>query len=170
MKARLDIALVSADWINRFSSAIVSHVATMTSDHSLLIIDFSPSFNNPARKTFKFEPMWVRSIEFRNSISSFWNSSTSAGTSITNILRRCAGKISCWNKSSFGGVQDQLNNLRTKLEEIQNNERTPATVEEESKIMIELDEWRFREELLWKQRSRIQWLMEGDLNTRYFHA
>lgn len=40
--------------------------------------------------------------------------------------------------------------IQKELEDIKRNERTIITVTEESRISRDLDEWRFREELLWK--------------------
>lgn len=32
-----------------------------------------------------------------------------------------------------------------------------------------LDELLLREEMLWKQRSRVQWIKVGEQNTKFFH-
>ncbi|KAL0378863.1 UNVERIFIED_CONTAM: LINE-1 retrotransposable element O protein [Sesamum radiatum] len=39
-----------------------------------------------------------------------------------------------------------------------------------SALRLKLDELLAREEMMWKQRGKVQWLREGDLNTAFFHA
>ncbi|KAL9662706.1 hypothetical protein QQ045_027539 [Rhodiola kirilowii] len=56
------------------------------------------------------------------------------------------------------------------LNKIKGKVRTEEVVEQENKLMGELDEWLCREEYLWRQRSRVDWLKECDQNMKYFHA
>lgn len=75
-----------------------------------------------------------------------------------------------WNKDIFGNVQQRIKALKQEICLIRELPRTDELAKIEVKASIELDEWFAREELLWKQRARIDWLKEGDCNAALFKA
>ena len=42
-------------------------------------------------------------------------------------------------------------------------------VEDEKTTQMQLDEQYTQEEILWRQKSRIQWIKEGEKKTAFFH-
>ncbi|KAL9689564.1 hypothetical protein QQ045_009951 [Rhodiola kirilowii] len=127
-KARLDRVIANNEWRQRYPTAEVWHEVSGCSDHSPLIIRWKERRKRLRLNLFRFEPMWLRHNEY--------------------------GEIE-WNKKCFGKVKGKIKELQGELSKIQDTERTDDVTDLEVNLTRELDEWFLREELLWKQRSRV---------------
>lgn len=70
-----------------------------------------------------------------------------------------------WSRRKFGHVRRELEKLRDELAELNRLDADRTLIKQK---MERMDELLYREEMMWLQRSRVDWLREGDRNTRYF--
>ncbi|KAL9668937.1 hypothetical protein QQ045_006478 [Rhodiola kirilowii] len=116
---------------------------------------------------FRFESMWMRDPHLKSIIG---DNLSSAQGHVLEKLDDLKVKLTDWNRRHFGNVNRQLKNLKVELDRVRALPRTQDTLETETHIVQQIDEWLLREEQMWSQRSRVFWLRDGDNNTKYFHT
>ena len=88
-------------------------------------------------------------------------------------LKHLKGKIKYWNRTTFGNIHHGKANIEQEMRQLQQKiitqGRSNDLADQEKTLEKELMEKEKQEEVLWKQKSRIRWLKEGEKNTRFFH-
>ncbi|XP_041020228.1 uncharacterized protein LOC121261886 [Juglans microcarpa x Juglans regia] len=156
-----------------FPHAVVLHGTVAYSDHLPVIFDSLYSRPRPhVKQHFRFEAMWVSEERCEQIIDQVWShKGTSLGMEeVLHLLKGCGEELASWNKVSFGQVRRKLNEARNELVRLQIINSCHPDPGGISRDRNEVQLWLEREEIMWRQRSCVQWLKEGDQNTRYFHS
>lgn len=77
--------------------------------------------------------------------------------------------LKSWNQTHFGNIHTRIKNLKTYITHLQSLPQTTLVIQMEQMAQKDLDELLLRETILWKEKAKSQWLVEGDANTHFFH-
>jgi hypothetical protein len=88
---------------------------------------------------------------------------------VTEAIKSCRKRLTKWDRDVYRSSQQRLHQLGEDLRCMEERNHSDDTQVQMNKTRAELNELLKREEIMWRQRSRVQWLQEGNHNTKYFH-
>lgn len=114
--------------------------------------------------------MWLANNEFRGVVESVWAHSHG---NIAEKGENLAVSLQEWNKKSFGNLFRKKKKLRARISGVQRalaQQRSHQLELLEEQFLSEYNVILEQEDTFWAQKSRVQWIQQGERNTRFFHV
>ncbi|TYJ11246.1 hypothetical protein E1A91_A11G262500v1, partial [Gossypium mustelinum] len=171
IKERLDRFVTSVSMIEKYPFMTSKVVRQTQSDHDEIIWDMWGSkpkeYPRDQRLCFRFEECWATDSKAKSVISSEWNREP---TNYVNKLEKIRGVLGPWQRDRYGKMKNDMRKLENKIDRAIDSETRDDSAIILREMRSRLSQLYARKEKYWAQRSRSQWLRDGDRNTRYFHA
>lgn len=78
-------------------------------------------------------------------------------------------RLLAWSKREFNNKKEKMKRLKKKLDDMKVNYQHYEEADEFKSTKDHIERLLLDEEVYWKQRSRADWLKEGNKNTKFFH-
>ena len=170
---RLDRGVANYEWLDLFPTGRVVHLHCFTFDHRPLLLSLDPNGESQRwkRKPFRFEVMWTVDLGCSNTVSRAWATQVdSTPIHVATVkLKRYKKKLKKWSRHHFGNVKKQIKETKELSSQAEANSVRDGNYQEVATLKAELNKLYDKEEQMWHQRSRVQWIKSGDKNTKFFH-
>ncbi|XP_010684030.1 uncharacterized protein LOC104898633 [Beta vulgaris subsp. vulgaris] len=170
--SRIDKAFVNQVWMGEYAEVVVQYLAPGGSDHSPLMFDMDVESREGGRP-FKFLNVMAEHEDFKKVVQEAW---LSVGGNYK--LQMVWGKIKAVKKElkklhthHYGKAHEGVKRLRDQINDIHclpNFDMDREAQITEKEYLAELRHWSKIEDAILRQKSRINWLKQGDVSTKFF--
>jgi hypothetical protein len=163
---------MTTEWEENFPLSTVQALSREISEHTPLLLKSGDGTTWSSQPMFKFETGWLLHDEFIDMIRDIW-SNTSPGASTMEEwqgkIRRIRQYLRGWAKHTSGQYKKEKKKILNTLDGLDKKaETTPLSMNEIDLKNNRLAELLREEEIKWYQRFKVNELLEGDSNTKYF--
>ncbi|KAL5556427.1 hypothetical protein UlMin_038663 [Ulmus minor] len=168
IRAKLDRCVANADWWGLFPNVDVKILPQTSSDHSPVVLNFD-GCSTFLKRSFRFEAIWTRDKRSHWVVEHSWAKAyhSRPSTKLSKRLFQTRRGLSVWNREQFGKIQTRIKDTRKALEACQEN-LNPGACDQEKALRRQLEELLKCEELLWYQKAKVNWRLEGDRCSKFF--
>lgn len=149
----------------------MAHLPGSSSDHSPITLRlWGPTVSLP--RQFKFEELWLSDHSCFTTVVLAWHRRFFGSLVVVLAFKLWATKLAlkCWNQVYFGHIQTAIRAVSSQLDLVPVSFPSLSALQLSASLKVSLDSLQKKEETLWRQKSRVQWLASPYLNTKFFHA
>ncbi|XP_020598165.1 uncharacterized protein LOC110037794 [Phalaenopsis equestris] len=169
---RIDRFLVNQAWLDTNFMTTISHLPYTCSDHRPLLISISPNIVAPLPR-FRFFNVWVEHPEFISFIKSVWVpvSSFPPWIKLWQIQKKVAKLLKAWNWNCIGNLTAKVEEAEAAVKQTELSIQMGLSDEQNLILananLLQVIHW---EEEFYKQKATIKKFVDGDRNTKSYHA
>jgi hypothetical protein len=158
--------MADSKWLMTYPNVKLLNLLTSHSDHSPILLQNSPVVRSGRTYFFRFENSWLKEDDVEEVVMDGWG--RERGVDIMSKSSKCADKLQGWGrrkimrfKQEVMECSEEMGRLRG-CHDLTNSGRYKEVQEKHARLLVQ-------EETYWRQRAKMHWLKEGDMNTKFFH-
>lgn len=135
-------------------------------DHSPILLSCDTVQINRSRYLFLFEKNWLKEDGIKDVVCNGWNFEKQV--EVVKILSYCAENLEKWSKNIRWSRKDDIERQKNTMDMYIGGQDS-FSADWYIEVFQEFNKSLLSEDVYWRQRAKIHWLTDGDMNTRFFH-